>query len=66
MAALRAACPTLPHLMVDGGINADTASLAASAGANVLVSGSYLFGSAPGAMAERIDALEASLLQHGD
>lgn len=33
------------HIQVDGGINADTAPLARNAGADVLVSGSYLFGS---------------------
>ncbi len=33
-------------IQVDGGINGETASLVKQAGANVLVSGSYLFGSA--------------------
>lgn len=32
-------------ISVDGGINKDTAPLASSAGANMLVSGSYIFGS---------------------
>jgi ribulose-phosphate 3-epimerase len=31
-------------LSVDGGINKDTAPLAIKAGANMLVSGSYIFG----------------------
>lgn len=40
---LRAKAPTL-DIMVDGGINADTALTAAKAGANQFVAGSYLFG----------------------
>ena len=43
IAALRAACPDL-DVMVDGGINAETALRAAKAGANMFVAGSYLFG----------------------
>lgn len=39
---LRARCPAL-DIMVDGGINAETAVLAARAGANQFVAGSYLF-----------------------
>ena len=39
---LRARCPTL-DIMVDGGVNAETAVLAARAGANQFVAGSYLF-----------------------
>ena len=39
---LRARCPDL-DIMVDGGINAETAVLAAKAGANQFVAGSYLF-----------------------
>ena len=42
IAALRAAAPDL-DIMVDGGINAETAVLAAKAGANMFVAGSYLF-----------------------
>ena len=42
VAALRAARPSL-DIMVDGGINAETAVLAAQAGANMFVAGSYLF-----------------------
>ena len=39
---LRARCPSL-DILVDGGVNAETAVLAASAGANQFVAGSYLF-----------------------
>ena len=39
---LRARCPGL-DIMVDGGVNGETAVLAAKAGANQLVAGSYLF-----------------------
>ena len=42
IAALRAACPGL-DIMVDGGINSETAVLAAKAGANMFVAGSHLF-----------------------
>ena len=42
IAALRKARPAL-DIMVDGGINAGTAVLAAKAGANMFVAGSYLF-----------------------
>ena len=42
IAALRSARPDL-DIMVDGGINAETAVLAARAGANMFVAGSYLF-----------------------
>ncbi len=40
--AVRARCPSL-DIMVDGGINAETAAQAAAAGANQFVAGSYLF-----------------------
>lgn len=40
--ALRAAAPAM-DIMVDGGVNAETAALAAAAGANAFVAGSYLF-----------------------
>lgn len=40
--ALRAAAPAL-DIMVDGGVNAETAALAAEAGANAFVAGSFLF-----------------------
>ncbi len=39
------ACGKKIELEVDGGINAETAKLAVEAGADVLVSGSYIFGS---------------------
>ncbi len=39
---LRERCPNL-DIMVDGGVNAETAVLAARAGANQFVAGSYLF-----------------------
>ena len=42
VAWLRGRCPTL-DIMVDGGVNAETAVRAAEAGANQLVAGSYLF-----------------------
>lgn len=42
IAALRKARPLL-DIMVDGGVNADTAVLAAKAGANMFVARSYLF-----------------------
>jgi len=45
--------------MLDGGITAETARAAAAAGANVLVAGSYLFGSDD--MASSFDALEVRL-----
>ena len=60
---LRAAHPSLPYLLVDGGIDDTTAPLAAAAGANALVSGSYLFkGFGPNAMGERMRVLESALL----
>ncbi len=43
-------------IQIDGGINADTAKLAVQAGANVLVSGSYLFNS--DSMKEAISGLK--------
>ena len=42
LTALRRRCPQL-DLMVDGGVNAETAVAAVRAGANQLVAGSYLF-----------------------
>ena len=42
IADVRRRCPDL-DIMVDGGINAETAKLAVEAGANQLVAGSYLF-----------------------
>ena len=63
---LRAAHPQLPYLMVDGGIDAATAPLAAAAGANALVSGSYVFGAPLGRLAERLQALHAALVEGGE
>jgi ribulose-phosphate 3-epimerase len=37
-----------PHVEVDGGVNTDTAGLCAQAGANLLVAGSAVFGTAAG------------------
>ncbi len=42
IAQIRAAAPVM-NIMVDGGINAETAVLAAQAGANQFVAGSYLY-----------------------
>ena len=42
ISAVRALAPSL-NIMVDGGVNAETAILAAKAGANQFVAGSYLF-----------------------
>ena len=64
--ALRLAHPELPYLKVDGGIDAKTAPLAAAAGANALVSGSYLFKAPLGRMAERLEVLERALVGHGE
>jgi ribulose-phosphate 3-epimerase len=63
---LRVAHPSLPYIMVDGGIDARTAPMAAAAGANALVSGSFLFGAPPDRMRDRIEILERALLEHGD
>ena len=54
MAALRKWRPDL-DIMVDGGVNAETAVLAAKAGANQFVAGSYLFGKAD--MKAAVDAM---------
>ena len=66
---LRAAHPALRHLMVDGGIDAATAPLAAAAGANVLVAGSFLFpraaGDAPRFSASRFAELADALTERG-
>lgn len=48
VAALRRACPQLPHIQVDGGINKDTIGAAAAAGASVFVAGTAVFGHARG------------------
>ena len=54
LGAIRAAAPELV-VMVDGGITDETAPIAAAAGANAIVAGSYLFG-AP--------SFEEALLRH--
>ena len=55
--------------MVDGGIDAATAPLAAAAGANVLVAGSFLFpraaGDAPLFSASRFAELTRALEERG-
>lgn len=61
--ALRAAFPHL-NIQVDGGVNRDTARLAAAAGANVLVAGTAVFG-APEGHAAAISALRSALVQEG-
>ena len=54
---LRELAPDSCAVEVDGGIDADTASVVAAAGANLLVAGSAVFGAAdPGAAFERITA----------
>ena len=52
--ALRSVSPDLP-INVDGGINRETAALCREAGADILVSGNYLFGAKDAAAA--IDSL---------
>ena len=49
--------------MVDGGVNAETGAEAAAAGANVLVSGSTIFGADD--MAAAITALDDALASRG-
>ena len=58
VAWLRGRCPTL-DIMVDGGVNAETAVRAAEAGANQFVAGSYLF--AKGDMASAVADMRRSL-----
>ena len=57
IAAVRARAPRL-DIMVDGGINDETAALAAAAGANCFVAGSHLFRQAD--MAAGVAALRAA------
>ncbi|MBQ5810821.1 MAG: ribulose-phosphate 3-epimerase [Clostridia bacterium] len=60
VAALRAEINRLGlnvEIEIDGGINAETAPLAAKAGATVLVAGSYIFGAED--MAERVKLLQS-------
>ena len=56
--ALRKAAGPSAEIMVDGGVNGETAVLAASAGANSFVAGSYLFKQAD--MAGAISAMRAT------
>jgi len=58
VAWLRARRPDL-DVMIDGGGNAETIPLAAKAGANMFVAGSYLFGK--GDMKSAVSDLRASL-----
>ena len=55
---LRRLCPDL-DIMVDGGINGETALVAAKAGANQFVAGSYLFGQAD--MKAAVEAMRAGV-----
>lgn len=61
--ALRAAFPSL-NIQVDGGVNRDTARMAAAAGANVLVAGTAVFGAQEGPTAA-IAALRSAVVQEG-
>jgi ribulose-phosphate 3-epimerase len=61
--ALRAAFPSL-DIQVDGGVNKDTARLAAAAGANVLVAGTAVF-RAPEGPTAAIAALRSAVVQEG-
>lgn len=63
MKALRSIFPRL-DIQVDGGVNRETARLAAAAGANVLVAGTAVFG-APEGPAAAIAGLRSALLQEG-
>lgn len=60
VAELRRLRPDL-DIMVDGGINGETALVAAKAGANQFVTGSYLFGQAD--MKAAVDAMRAGVSQ---
>ncbi len=65
IAAIRAHADRLSRhdltIMVDGGINADTAAQCAQAGANAFVAGTYLFGARD--MGERIAGLRRAVRQ---
>ncbi|KAJ1458555.1 hypothetical protein M885DRAFT_513055 [Pelagophyceae sp. CCMP2097] len=60
---LRERHPQLAYLEVDGGIDAANAQLAAAAGANVLVAGSFVFGR--DSVADAVEALLSALEHHG-
>lgn len=51
--------------MIDGGIDDTNAAMAAASGANVLVSGSYLFSNKAGGLYEAMPRLERLLRDHG-
>jgi ribulose-phosphate 3-epimerase len=55
-------CGSAANVMVDGGINLDTAPLVVAAGANVLASGSAIFGT-NGSVAEAIAGIRRSIEQ---
>lgn len=61
--ALREAFPAF-NIQVDGGVNCQTARLAAAAGANVLVAGTAVFAAQEGPAAA-IAALRSALVQEG-
>lgn len=61
--ALREAFPAL-NIQVDGGVNCQTARLAAAAGANVLVAGTAVFSAQEGPAAA-IAALRSAVVQEG-
>ena len=60
--SLRDMLPSM-DIMVDGGINAETAVLAARAGANRFVAGSYLFSQAD--MRAAVEDLRERIIRHG-
>lgn len=60
--SLRDMLPSM-DIMVDGGINAETAVLAAQAGANRFVAGSYLFSQAD--MRAAVEDLRERIIRHG-
>ena len=60
MTELRKRRPDL-DIMVDGGVNAETATLAAKAGANQFVAGSYLFRQAD--MKAAVDSMRAEAIR---
>jgi ribulose-phosphate 3-epimerase len=65
IAELRALIADRPiRLEVDGGINRETAGLAAAAGADTLVAGSAIFADGPGHYAERIAAIRVAAGMH--
>ena len=63
--------PDLAHIAVDGGINDATSKLAAEAGANLLIAGTYVFGRNRSVeegylcLSDKIESLMTNLLSHG-